>query len=98
MSPRAIFEQAALWRTNRVNNNLKIGMDYSLNRKTILGHCGNWIYNSGNERGNNISYLKSPSSKVDSIAQATRFAKEVWKNGSVDLNSMILQVANSLLT
>lgn len=85
-STRAIFEQTALWRTTRMNNNLKIGMDYSLDKKTILGIVVSGFYNPENERGNNVSYLKDPGSKVDSIVQATSSSKEVWKNGSINLN------------
>ena len=85
-STRAIFEQIAFWRSSRMNNNLKIGMDYSLNRKTILGVVISGFYNPEDERGNNISYLKNPASKLDSIVQATSSSKEVWKNGSVNVN------------
>ena len=83
---RAIFEQTSLMRSSRMNNNLKIGMDYSLTKKTILGIVVSGFYNPENESGNNISYLKDPASKVDSIVQATSSSKEVWKNGSVNLN------------
>ena len=85
-SARAIFEQTAFWRTTRTNNNLKIGMDYSLSKKTILGVVVSGFYNPEDERGNNVSYLKSPSSKIDSIVEATSSSKELWKNGSVNLN------------
>jgi iron complex outermembrane receptor protein len=85
-STRAIFEQTAFWRSSRMNNNLKIGMDYSFDKKTIIGVVVSGFYNPENERGHNISYLKDPASKIDSIVQATSFSKEVWKNGSVNLN------------
>lgn len=83
---RAIFEQTSLMRSSRINNNLKLGMDYSLDKKTILGIVISGFYNPESEYGNNISYLKDPASKVDSIVQATSSSKEVWKNGSVNLN------------
>lgn len=85
-STRAIFEQTANWRSNRTNNNLKMGMDYSLTKKTILGVVISGFYNPENDRGNNTSYLKNPASKLDSIVQATSSSKELWKNGSVNLN------------
>lgn len=83
---RAIFEQTSMMRSTRMNNNLKLGMDYSLDSKTILGVVLTGFYNPENERGNNISYLKDPASKIDSIVQATSSTKKVWKNGSVNLN------------
>ncbi|MGZ5133857.1 MAG: outer membrane beta-barrel protein, partial [Flavitalea sp.] len=85
-STRAIFEQTSRWRNTRVNNNLKMGMDYSISKKTILGIVISGFYNPKNDNGNNVSYLKDPASKVDSIVQATSSSKEVWKNGSVNLN------------
>jgi len=85
-STRAIFEQTSMMRTRRMNNNLKMGMDYSLNKKTILGVVVSGFYNPESEFGDNISYLKDPASKVDSIVQANSSSKEVWKNGSVNLN------------
>jgi hypothetical protein len=85
-STRAVFEQVSLMHNNRMNNNLKIGMDYYLNKKTTFGIVLSGFYNPENEKGNNVSYLKDPYLKVDSIVQATSSAKEIWKNGSVNLN------------
>jgi hypothetical protein len=85
-STRAIFEQTSRWRNYRTNNNLKLGMDYSLNKKTIVGIVISGFYNPENDEGNNVSYLKDPASKVDSIVQAISSSRELWKNGSVNLN------------
>jgi iron complex outermembrane recepter protein len=85
-STRAVFEQVSLMHNNRMNNNLKIGMDYYLNKKTTFGIVLSGFYNPEDEKGNNVSYLKDPYLKVDSIVQATSSAKEIWKNGSVNLN------------
>jgi hypothetical protein len=85
-STRAIFEQKSLQLSKRMNNNLKMGMDYFLTKKTTLGIVVSGFYNPEDESATNISYLKNPSSKVDSIVQATSSSKEVWKNGSVNLN------------
>ena len=85
-STRAIFEQTAFWRSRRSNNNLKIGMDYSLDQKTTIGVVVTGFYNPQVQRGTNTSFLKDPSSKTDSIVRSTSSAKEIWKNGSVNLN------------
>ncbi len=83
---RAIFEQVSLMKNNRINNNLKIGMDYYLTKKTTLGVVVSGFSNPENNKGTNTSYLKNPSSEVDSIVMATSSFKESWKNGSVNLN------------
>lgn len=85
-STRAIFEQTALWRSSRMNNNLKMGMDYSLTKKTTLGIVISGFYNPEHEAGNNTSFLQDPASKVDSIVQSSSSSEEIWKNGSVNLN------------
>ena len=83
---RAIFEQNSFMRSSRTNNNLKLGMDYFVNKKTTLGVVLSGFYNPESEHGNNISYLKNANSIVDSIVQATSSSKELWKNGSINLN------------
>ena len=82
----AIFEQSAYMRRQGVNNNLKAGMDYYPDKKTMLGIIVNSFYNPSKYRSDNISYLKDPSLKVDSIVQSINIIKEVWRNGSVNLN------------
>lgn len=82
----AIFEQSSFMKNRRTNNNLKLGMDYFLNKKTTFGIVLSGFYNPGSNMGNNTSYLKNANSEVDSIVQATSAIKEVWKNGSVNLN------------
>jgi iron complex outermembrane recepter protein len=83
---RAIFEQVSLMKNNRLNNNLKIGMDYYLTKKTTLGVVISGFSNPENNKGTNTSFLKNPSSEVDSIVTAISSFKESWKNGSVNLN------------
>lgn len=82
----AIFEQVSVMNRNRMNNNLKMGMDYFLNKKTTLGIVLSGFYNPSKDKGNNVSYLKNPFSVVDSIVQATSSIQDTWKNGSVNLN------------
>ena len=85
-STNAIFEQVSIMNRRRINNNLKIGMDYYLNKKTTLGIVLSGFYNPAKERGKNTSYLKNPDAVVDSIVQATSNIEDTWKNGSVNLN------------
>ena len=85
-STRAIFEQTALNRSKRMNNNLKLGMDYNLTKKTTLGIVLSGFYNPESDKGRNVSYLKDPAGSVDSIVEAESSSKKLWKNGSVNLN------------
>ncbi|HSB93782.1 MAG TPA: TonB-dependent receptor, partial [Flavitalea sp.] len=66
-SLRAIFEQSGVMRQRRMNNNLKLGMDYNLTKKTTLGVVFTGFYNPESTVGKNTSYLKNPNAELDSI-------------------------------
>ncbi|HYC30260.1 MAG TPA: outer membrane beta-barrel protein, partial [Chitinophagaceae bacterium] len=83
---KAIFEQVAFMKRRNMNNNLKLGMDYFLNKKTTFGIVLSGFYNPSSNVNSNTSFLKSANSEVDSIVQATSYAQETWKNASVNLN------------
>jgi iron complex outermembrane recepter protein len=85
-STDAIFEQVTFMKTRRMNNNLKIGMDYYLTNKTTLGVVVSGFHSPESTLGVNTSYLKSPESVTDSIVYATSYIRETWKNGSVNFN------------
>jgi outer membrane receptor protein involved in Fe transport len=85
-STNAIFEQVAYMKKLFTNNNLKMGMDYALTNKTTLGVVLSGSYNPETNNARNVSYLKNPAGAVDSISTADSYVKEVWKNGSVNLN------------
>lgn len=82
----AIFEQVSFMKNRRTSNNLKLGMDYFLSKKTTFGVVLSGFYNPGSNLGHNTSYLKNPAMQLDSIVDATNAFREVWKNGSVNLN------------
>lgn len=83
---RAMFEQNSLMVSRRTNHNLKLGMDYNLTDKTILGFVFSGFISPESEVGNNTSFLMNPERSVDSIVQSTSRFKENWKNGSVNMN------------
>lgn len=83
---RAIFEQVSFMRHHNKNNNLKIGMDYYLSKKTTLGFVASGFYNNSKSTGLNTSYLKNPSSVTDSIVESRSSFNDTWKNGSINLN------------
>jgi outer membrane receptor protein involved in Fe transport len=84
-STRAIFEQTSLMKRKFLNNNLKLGMDYYVNKKTTLGITLGGFYNPETTDGTNTMFLKDPSSKTDSIVYATSDIDELWKNLSANV-------------
>ncbi|MGZ5246196.1 MAG: TonB-dependent receptor domain-containing protein [Flavitalea sp.] len=82
----AIFEQNTLMKSRRLNNNLKVGMDYFLNKKTTLGFVASGFSNPEENSGINTSYLMSPSRVIDSIVTSSNTIKEKWNNASLNLN------------
>ena len=82
----AIFEQTAHMKRRNLNNNLKVGMDYFLNKKTTFGIVLSGFYNSNSSINTNRSFLKDPDASLDSIVDASSVMKDKWKNASVNLN------------
>jgi iron complex outermembrane recepter protein len=83
-STNAIFEQNSLMKRKFIGNNLKLGMDYYLTKKTTLGVVLGGFYNPETTDGTNTMFLKSPSSEVDSLVYATSDIDELWKNMSAN--------------
>jgi outer membrane receptor protein involved in Fe transport len=83
-STNAIFEQNSLMKRKFIGNNLKLGMDYYLTKKTTLGVVLGGFYNPETTDGTNTMYLKSPSSQTDSLVYATSEIDENWKNLSAN--------------
>jgi iron complex outermembrane recepter protein len=83
-STNAIFEQNSLMKRKFIGNNLKLGMDYYLTKKTTLGIVLGGFYNPETTDGTNTMFLKSPSSEVDSLVYATSDIDELWKNMSAN--------------
>ena len=82
----AIFQQTSHMRNENMFDNLKIGADYFLNKKTTLGIVTSGFINPGTFSNKNTSYLQNKNGVVDSIVYAESHHKENWKNGSVNLN------------
>jgi iron complex outermembrane recepter protein len=82
----AVFEQSSFMKRRNLNNNLKLGMDYYLGKRTTFGIVLSGFYNPSSNLGDNTSYLKNPGGQVDSIVQANSIIKEVWQNASINLN------------
>lgn len=85
-SVRAIFDQRSVQRADIHNHNLKLGMDYHISKKTAIGIVGSGYIVPEDYFGHNTSYLKNAANQLDSIVYSQQTAKELWKNGSLNLN------------
>lgn len=64
----------------------KIGMDYSVNKKTTIGIVVNGFYNPSTWKSNSITYIYNPSNVLTSQARSFTQNDEKWKNFSSNIN------------
>ena len=69
-----------------LNNNIKLGMDYALTKKTTIGVTGTGFINKGTFTSNSTSYLQEPDRTWDTAVNTQSNNKNKWKNGSINLN------------
>ena len=76
--------------SNRINksqnNNLKLGLDYFINKQTTLGIVTTGFLAPQKQDGFTTSYLKDGNSTINSIEKTTRTVDNTWKNGAVNIN------------
>ena len=76
--------------SNRINqnqtNNLKLGLDYFINKKTTLGIVTTGFIAPQKQDGFTTSYLKDGNANINSIERTIRTVDNTWKNGTVNLN------------
>ena len=68
------------------NNNLKLGLDYFINKQTTLGIVTTGFIAPQKQDGFTTSYLKDGNSNINSIEKTIRTVDNTWKNGTVNLN------------
>jgi iron complex outermembrane recepter protein len=68
------------------NNNLKLGLDYFINKQTTLGIVTTGFITPQNQDGFTTSYLKDSNSNINAIENTIRTVDNTWKNGTVNLN------------
>jgi len=83
---RAVFDQNSLFKKKNTSHNLKIGMDYNLDSKTIVGIVATGSTSPQRFLGTNRSFLKNPSMVTDTIVDSYTDFKENWRNATVNLN------------
>ena len=76
--------------SNRINqsqnNNLKLGLDYFINKQTTFGIVATGFIAPQKQDGFTTSYLKDGNANITSIEKTIRTVDNTWKNGSVNLN------------
>lgn len=82
----AIFDQQAYMPRSSSSNNLKVGVDYFISKKTTVGFVASGFINPEYQKNYNTSYLKDKAGVVDSIVYASGKNDGKWKNGAVNLN------------
>ena len=71
---------------NSQNNNLKLGLDYFINKQTTLGIVTTGFIASQKQDGVTTSYLKDDNTNINSIEKTIRTFDNTWKNRTVNLN------------
>lgn len=83
-----IFELDQL--SNRINhsqnNNLKLGLDYFINKQTTIGIVTTGFIAAQKQDGFTTSYLKDDNTNINSIEKTIRTFDNTWKNRTANLN------------
>ncbi|MFT3934312.1 MAG: TonB-dependent receptor [Chitinophagaceae bacterium] len=82
----AIFDQSAFMPRTNTSNNLKLGTDFFLSKKTTIGFVATGFINPGTQNNFNTSYLKDAAANVDSIVKSSSYNKNSWNNGALNIN------------
>ncbi|MDN3656738.1 TonB-dependent receptor [Ferruginibacter paludis] len=68
------------------NNNLKLGLDYFINKQTTVGIATTGFIAPQKQDGFTTSYLKDGNENINSIEKTTRTVDNTWKNGTININ------------
>jgi outer membrane receptor protein involved in Fe transport len=82
----AMFDQVAFMPNINRGDNLKVGLDYFVDKNTTLGIVASGYIHPEHQFNYNTSYLKNSANAIDSVVYSTSDTKEKWKNGSLNLN------------
>jgi iron complex outermembrane recepter protein len=82
----SIFDQDANLYNSRHYADLRLGVDYSLTKKTTVGALVSGFYNPEKVANDNNTYLKDKWGAVSSLTKARSDMKNSWHNFSINLN------------
>lgn len=92
-TPNYTLEQHAERIGKSQSHNLKLGLDYFINKQTTLGITTSGFFTPRAQDGNTTSYLKTPEGIITSIEKTISPVDNKWKNGAINLN---LRSANEI--
>lgn len=81
------FEQPTYITSPLRNHNLKVGVDYSLSRKTTLGVSVTGLHSSRKTISNNYGEWMSKDETVDSVIRTSSNNKSRWKNAGFTVSA-----------
>jgi len=68
------------------NNNIKLGLDYFINKQTTLGIVTTGFIAPQKQDGFTTSYIKDANANINAIEKTIRTVDNTWKNGAVNIN------------
>ena len=71
---------------NSQNNNLKLGMDYFINKQSTIGFSASGFITPQSQKAPTTSTLKDGSGTITSVAVTNRDVDNTWKNGAANIN------------
>lgn len=80
------FDQPTMLRMNGNNNSLKVGVDYSINKKTTVGITGTGFISPRKYNSLSAGYLMDADRVIDSTVRTSSKNSNKWINGTINLN------------
>ena len=80
------YKASDLFKSVNSNPNLKLGMDYYLSPKTIIGFVFTGSLSSGNNHNTGTSTFSDGTHVLDSTIQSYNYRKNKFNNGGINLN------------
>ncbi|RFM30164.1 TonB-dependent receptor domain-containing protein [Deminuibacter soli] len=82
----SVFDQPTNIIFKRHSNNLKLGMDYNLSRKTTIGITGTGFIAPRNIYNASTGFWNNAAGHADSVTTTANTDFNRWKNGGINLN------------
>ena len=83
---KSIFDQTSFMENQSYYYSGKVGMDYSVSKKTTLGFVVNGSYNPSIWESNTYTSIYDPNNVLEDITNSTTRNTEKWKNFSTNAN------------
>jgi outer membrane receptor protein involved in Fe transport len=82
----AAFEQPTSSTVHNTNNTLKVGMDYTLSKKTTIGFVASGFVAPDKFIGKSTGYIEDAERNVAAISTSSSINEHNWKNKAANLN------------